>query len=562
MAHEGALEIPAGPERAYLNLALWALVWSLLLIHYPLKTGLADADLWGHLAAGRLMHETLDVPRLDDFSFSARGAAWVSHEWLFQFGAYRLYRLLGPPGLMAVRWLVWASTLFLAFRIVRRHASSFSARLSCFALTGTALSFGFNHRPQILTYLGCALMLESLGACSSVPSEGLGHRPRARMRGVVRESGLAWLLIPWSWLHGGFLAGAGVLILYILGACLTGGWRERRIPILGLSTLFALSATLFNPYGLGLWIRLFETLTMSGPKLLVWEWQSVRRTPFLLFKGLTVGYGAAVAAAWALRKRGGETPALEAPHWLWAAGGISAACFSIRHLPLAALLCAAPVARLMDALRGFSAKLRPLPAGDLRVLRVFRTAAGAAVLILVLGALSGWSTGRRGIPWGAIRIQGQGDFAAGGGEFIFPEGAVRHLSGKGLSGRLWAPYEAGSYLSWRLYPSCRVFIDPRMEHVYPDFVLLDYMRVLKLEPGWQETLRRWNPDLILWPPEHPVSKELPLLGYSVLYRDPDYALWGRARSASKRMPGRAFGGSFASLAIPETPRAPLPWLFP
>src|SRR5215472_18973978 len=54
-----------------------------------------DIDFWWHLRTGQLIAESGSVPRVDPFSFTAAGRPWVAHEWLWELGVFRLYRLGG-----------------------------------------------------------------------------------------------------------------------------------------------------------------------------------------------------------------------------------------------------------------------------------------------------------------------------------------------------------------------------------------------------------------------------------------------------------------------------------
>ena len=45
-------------------------------------TPITNNDLFLHLLTGRLVLETHEVPRVDDYSALARGRPYVAHEWL------------------------------------------------------------------------------------------------------------------------------------------------------------------------------------------------------------------------------------------------------------------------------------------------------------------------------------------------------------------------------------------------------------------------------------------------------------------------------------------------
>src|SRR6185503_19818730 len=57
---------------------------------------LAGFDTWWHLASGREMERRGELLRDDPFTFGAGDAAWLNHEWLWQAGAWKLFRLAAP----------------------------------------------------------------------------------------------------------------------------------------------------------------------------------------------------------------------------------------------------------------------------------------------------------------------------------------------------------------------------------------------------------------------------------------------------------------------------------
>ena len=51
-----------------------------------------NSDLWVHLAAGKMLTTGEYTPGSDPFSYTAADRPWVNHAWLFDLGAYVLYR--------------------------------------------------------------------------------------------------------------------------------------------------------------------------------------------------------------------------------------------------------------------------------------------------------------------------------------------------------------------------------------------------------------------------------------------------------------------------------------
>src|SRR3982751_4810289 len=83
----------SGNETGLASLLLSArrlLVFVLLLILFMgAARPVFDPDFWWHLKTGQLIFETRTIPHADSFSFTARGAEWVTHEWLTELVMYR-----------------------------------------------------------------------------------------------------------------------------------------------------------------------------------------------------------------------------------------------------------------------------------------------------------------------------------------------------------------------------------------------------------------------------------------------------------------------------------------
>ncbi|MBI3553940.1 MAG: hypothetical protein HY077_15705 [Elusimicrobia bacterium] len=481
----------------------------------------ADPDLWWHLRTGRLIWETRGVPRADTFSFSAAGAPWVDHEWGFEALAYALYRLFGPFGLFLLKAAALGALLWLVHRLISSRAKALSVRVCVFSATSfVVLSLGSSCRPQLFTYLGCA-------ALSLWPA--------------------AWLLVPWSWLHGGFLAGACLLLIFSFG-------RRPASPGLG-GTLVAIAATAVNPYGLGLWRRVIDTLFFVPLRESVTEWQSVWSTAVPGYRVCFLLYAAALAAGWLWH---GRRRAAERASWLAAAAGLAAGLVAVRHLPLLAILAAAPLAGALEALRA-APGLRPKARAADGAFFLGLNAALLCVVFLVASWALYWLPIRGGIPLGAIPAQTAEDAALGPrpGVVLYPKGAVRFIKENGLSARLMNPIETGGYLLWHLYPQCKVFIDTRMDQVYGEEQFRAYVDFAQGGPGAQSVLAKYEPDLVL---HDALDLALPLkltgLGWGIVYRDPDYLLMARRSGPFARLVK-----DYAQYPV-IAPRSALPWLFP
>lgn len=217
------------------------------------RSFVADPDIWWHLADARQLFATHHFIRTETMSFTVAGKPWVDPEWLSEIPYWVGYRALGLRGLYVTTWLVLAANLLLFYwrgLLRTRHAG---AALLASSLGLVLLTVNAGPRTIAIAYLamGCELMILE--------------------RAESGRKGLLWLLPPlfWVWvnLHGSWLIGMGLLVLYILcgwagirrgifdqeGFAAGDGKRLIAVLVTSVAALFA------NPYG---WRLVWSPLDM------------------------------------------------------------------------------------------------------------------------------------------------------------------------------------------------------------------------------------------------------------------------------------------------------------
>lgn len=493
-------------HRLYALLVFAALPLSALLL-----TNKADPDLWMHLTAGRDIILTRDVPRVDHYSFVAQGRPWVSHEWLFQLLAFSVFSALGSAGLMAAKGLLGAATMACLYGAAAARAESLAVRAFVFLISSLfVVCLGFTCRPQIFTLFFTALIVLIL----------------ARKRAWLDLA--PWVLLPWSWLHGGFVAGIAIFALIAAGEAFSG----RRPVRLFVHLVLAAASTALNPYGLALWVRIAETLTTFALGRAVVEWQPFWVSGVPLYQGGIVLYAVLLAAVFAADKQRRE----DMTSWLLAAAGLAASILSVRHLLLLAILAVPALAGGLERLRKRGISVPPRPG----VLLFFNGS-----IITLLSLLAVWVfyevPVRQKVPLGVL-VYGEVE----PGWVTYPKGAVDFLREHRVTGRLWSDVNVGGYLVWHLHPSIQVFMDPRLEHIYTAEQMSDYAHAWAAAPGWEKVLAKYAPDLLLLPVLSPLAHAAEGARWRPVYRDPDYVVLVHEFSRSPKI----------------SARPPLPWLFP
>lgn len=406
----------------------------------------ADPDLWGRLSVGAVLDEAGFVPTLDDFSFTARGEAWIDHEWLTGVVFHRLLQAFGEAGLLAFKYAAVLACLALVFFLNRwvYGASVRGAAWACGLLSPlVAMGFASTVRAQVFSFVFFMLFLAALEV--------------ARTQGPKRWLVLSLLPagVVWGNLHGGVAMGLILLAIHAVARLV-----ERRAAdaavLAGVAAGILLLLAVANPYGPRYLAFLVEAWTLDRDRISEWaplfsgrdEWR-IRYAQGLAIAACALG----VLGLWRARRpdtRDGVAPSLV----LLQVASMS--LVSIRIVPFLALATAA-------LLPCFAAQLawRPrLP--ERRWLRFALD--GVLPVVATFVALSALPLA--GKPWLAAVVPDE--TAAGAGwQWRYPVGAVHFLQASPYQGSILNRFNDGEFLLWNLYPRFRVAVDGRYEEVYP-----------------------------------------------------------------------------------------------
>jgi hypothetical protein len=457
-----------------------------LLLAVPTRT---DPDLWGHVRFGLDWLHSHRLPSTDPYSFT-QDRPWINHEWLSEIASGAAFAIAGSAGLVLLKGAVVVCTMILvAHRL--RGASPILASALVLLSAAAALPVTATVRPQIWSLLCLTILILILD--SRVPFRR-------------RLIWLALLFATWANLHGGWITGYGALAIYTSVAWL---FRRTTSAHTVATVLVAGTATLLNPYGVGLWRFLASTVRAARPDISEWQPFSIHE-PAIMWVAVLLPI--VVLAALAANKKTRPRPELVATSVVLIAAGL-------RVSRVAPLICPAVIAALGPTITAAWGEM-----GRLRV----RSRAGALILLTPAIPLwvsaSAWATQDvRCIP---IRDTWMPDMVA-----------AQYL--EGTKGRLWVAFDWGEYAIWHFGPALRVSIDGRRETVYSnDLVTLhrDFDRgtsaaragFLRLDPDYV-WLRRGDGSTRDWLTAH---------GYRIRVQTSDSFVAMRANVAAPASSGR------------------------
>jgi hypothetical protein len=222
-----------------------------------------DSDTLWHIKAGEIILSNRAIPVSDQFSWSAPGAPWISHEWLFELCIAVFYKM-GPWGISLFTAILIIIGLYFYWKLIKEVSNSYITASIFYLLALIMISSAWTARPYIASYAFLAATLYILLVGKDKPAK-LWFLPI--------------LFLIWTNFHASVVLGLGIVALELLLSFLPKFETEniKNIPgnkkhLLGAFIMSA-AASLINPHGFNLWLFSFKLSTDPAYKN-IYEWQA------------------------------------------------------------------------------------------------------------------------------------------------------------------------------------------------------------------------------------------------------------------------------------------------
>lgn len=443
----------------------------------------SDTDTGWHLAGGRHIWQTRQIPSVDVMSYTAEGKPWI-YPVASQLLLYFLFTLGGWAALSYLNAAACTATVALLLR----RGRWFTTVLAIFAVP--SIAHRTVPRGDLFTMILFAWFLRLLMRHSE------GERVRLWLLPV--------LMLAWVNLHLGFGAGIALLVAYagfealemIFPARREAAWVRLKTaaPWMGV----ALLAVLVNPWGAGI----FKALVRQGDLIKYYgtffnEWTSIpfqtgwneatswRNPESGYWWLLAVGMGAAIA--FLLRGRLGPAILL--------AGVAMYSVLYVRFQPLLVIAVVALAESAFLAPRAEPPSPAPVPSSSTLPRSALAWTGLLALLVFTSVRMMDIVTNRYSLSSGQTSVFGAGL------SWWFPESAAEFIAREKLPANIFHDYNTGGYLNWRLGPAYKTYVDGRAIPFGPE--LFFRQRALLGQspdsPEWQEEIAKRNIQTILLP---------------------------------------------------------------
>jgi hypothetical protein len=459
------------------------------------KSMLGDGDTGWHIRTGEWILANGRVPRQDMFSFTKPGQAWYAWEWLWDVCFAWLYQHGAMASVVAASILVLCVTFALLYRLTLRHCSNPFLAIGATFLACVCSVLHWLARPHLVTMLFVVILLMMLERV---------YQGRARWLLATPV-----LMILWTNLHGGFLAGLIILAAFTAGEALRAvlameaeerGVALQRAKWFGAAGLASAAATLVNPYTYHLHAHIYRFFSEPYHLQNIVEFQSISfHEPAALYLEMLLLLGA-LSAAWLVVKHRNFVPLVLMVGWA------HLALFSARNIPLFAIIAAPFVAQALEEMLHdlecarlarwvgqVVAGFRKTGVEFAKIDRLWRIHAASAAVMAVLTMLlaSPTATGK-----------------------LKPEYDPAHYPSQALSllradpdSRIFTGDQWGDYLIYQLYPAHKVFIDGRSDFYGQEFEQ-KFLDLMSVKYDWQQYLTQYKIDTIVLSPTAPLASAI------------------------------------------------------
>ena len=348
---------------------------------------------------------------------STREILILQSYWLWQLIAFTFYVVFAFDGIWLLNFLVIGSMVLVGFIHLRQRKVDFLLCAPLLAMFCVFFSYGYPlERPQVISFLFSAILV---GLLFRLENERFPHWL------------LPLLMLFWANLHGGFIVGDIILVLFGMGAILEYRSESKRLKRCLFWVFSSLLASFFNPTG---WLAFQEAFNLYDTQLMstVTEYQNTLAAfkageYYLIVLWLFVGlYWLGVF----LQRRLVWPEIFIAVFLTW---------FSLAHLRNVGFFTVAMLPFIGQGL----GPLLPKEARKIKIVTLVLVSLSVAVLVF------------RGSILFSLRDRADVGLQAQTASL------VRFLEKSDLTGHMFNSYDLGGYLLWRFYPQRQVFIDSR-----------------------------------------------------------------------------------------------------
>lgn len=465
-------------------------------IGYTFINAYPDNDLWARLIVGEHIIEKLEILKKDFLSYTPTHN-WYDHEWGSSIFFYISYKYFGEAGLMFLKGILCALTMFFCFKTVelRKPKNSISYNILYYVIMFFVIekSLGATPRCLLFTTLFFSIFLYLLEKSRN------GNKKVLFLLPVI--------MLFWSNIHGGCLSGLGLILLYIIGEAL----NKKSIKEYIYTFIASLLTLFINPYGLEYVKFLFTAGTMNRELIAEWASPFSNNNIYTRYKI----YMPILLSTYIINniKEQINYEKLDKTKLIVIITLTILSIFHIRHIvffviSIGIFLYDDFYAVFNSFINKINNKLKIKEDTKKTIILAKEIFVYFFIIILTLPMI--------------IADKKEMDMSI----TKYPIYAVEFIKQNDLKGNIYVSFDWGSFVAYKLYPNNLIVMDGRYEEVYYNNLIKEQVNFHKVENDWYKIIRENKTDIILIEKSFPVYKELIKHNdWNKIFADKDYAVF-------------------------------------
>lgn len=464
----------------------------LLLFAFTLNAPQIDFDLWARLIAGMGVIEGGHVLKSDFLSYTPVHI-WYDHEWGSGVIFYTFLKFLGQFGILILQIIIPFITFYIVTKVVKVRTGQQPQDILFFFFCVMAAMTNINNpiRCHLFSFMFFALFIYILEKVRN------GTTPKILIL-------LPILTVLWNNIHGGVVAGLGLIGMYIIGEI----YNHSKFKYYIYTLLACTISLIINPWGIDYVNFLLHATTMERP--LIGEWQglfSQLQMPYQLTFKIFLLCVLAVGI-WKIYDGIKKNSALEFYSKIDKVKIIVllvTAYLAVEHIKMLPFFCISVACYCYPEFT-----------------KIFQKVNKKIVYVVIL-TVSIFSILTKNIELPINFMQ-------------YPITEVEFIKQNNIKGNILVDFGLGSYVAYKLYPNNKIYMDGRYEEVYPDELIVINDKFYASKADWDDVLKLYPPDIVL------VQSNLPV--FKLLQKRTDWKLIFKGNAFGVFIPASKYKGNY------------------
>ena len=470
---------------------LFYLTLFLLILAFSLNVNAFDYDLWARLIAGMGVIEGGHVLTSDFLSYTPVHT-WWDHEWGAGVIFYSFLKFFGGYSLLILQALLLFGIFFTASRVIklRTNILPYNIIFYIFAIFAVLQNLNNPIRCHMFSFLLFTIFIYIF--------EKSKHNSK-----IIYLCPLIILL--WNNIHGGVVAGLGLMLLYAVGEFLNKRDYAKYLIVFGLSC----PLLLINPWGFDYVKFLIIANTMPRPYIV--EWWNIfvpfNKFNYLQFKAFMLLLLAAEVIYVVKNIKNNFIQWYNSADKTKYIVILTTTYLAVAHVKLIPFFVISALCYMYEDFYKLIEKFK-FPAWKDKVIYI--------VLLFV----------------SFVTLLSR-DFSLPVGFNRYPVKEVEFIKQNKIKGNILVDFGYGSYVSYKLYPQNLIFMDGRYEEVYYDYMIPILRDFFLFNENWEYIIKVYTPDIMIIQKTYLAYKKIQEHNWKLVYEGDNFGVFVPSSTSNK-----------------------------